>query len=233
VAEEGKKTGAPETNKNSKTAAPTSTTKAPASKQPSGTTGTTKAPASKEPASTDIKKDKKCKICKGGPGKLLKILKQHFTGTPNRRVSWEDFLGFMKVTEQPSKPLPIFLRNAGEDHKVEVAPFREVLEAEIDRLRSNLGMPMLRQNSPATGSVAQTAPKALREEVDIPANTPSPQTTAETASKALRGGQTPPAANVVAEEGKKTGAPETNKNSKTAAPTSTTKAPASKQPSRR
>ena len=73
--------------------------------------------------------------------------------------------------------------------------------------------------------------KASREEVDIPANMTSPQTAAETASKALRGGQTPPAANVVAEEGKKTGAPETNKNSKTAAPTSTTKAPASKQPS--
>merc|ERR1711907_280346 len=47
----------------------------------------------------------KCKICKAGAGKLLKILKLHFKGVPNQRVSWNELLENINVEERPLKPI--------------------------------------------------------------------------------------------------------------------------------
>merc|ERR1719235_1780153 len=55
----------------------------------------------------------KYKICRAGAGKLLKILKLHFKGVPNRRITWEDLVDKMEVKERPLKPLKIYMENLG------------------------------------------------------------------------------------------------------------------------
>lgn len=88
---------------------------------------------------------KKCKICRAGVGKLLKILKLHFKDTPNRRIAWQDFLDKMEVKERPLKPLKVYFDNMGADGKVDVESFQRTLETEVDRVRRKLGMPLLRK----------------------------------------------------------------------------------------